>query len=427
MPPVSFLQSPPRWLRAIKRHRITSSGGPNFAYDLCVRHATPELLVTLDLSSLDTAFTSAEQIRLESMNRFAETFESCGFRREAFLSAYGLTEASLVVSAGFQSAPKTVLTTALENNRVVETRANTENAKSLVSCGLTLREQRVVIVNPETLTQCPPEQIGEIWVSGPTVALGYWRRPEETEITFRAFIADTGEGPFLRTGDLGFLHDRELFVTGRLKELIIIRGHNHYPQDIEMTVEQCHPALELGAGAAFSIEVDNEERLVVVQEVNHSEVLKLDGVVKLIRQAIAREHGIQVYSVQLVKVGSITRTASQKIQRHACRVNFLAASIEVLEAWQSDISSKGETSVASQSEHLDTLEAIKAWLTALMAAKLGADLSQIDEAQPITAFGLDSLGAIELAHAIEVDCTLSLPMWMLLQGPSILQLAAQII
>jgi acyl-CoA synthetase (AMP-forming)/AMP-acid ligase II len=264
MSPLAILQRPFRWLQAISRTRATVSGGPNFAYDLCVSKVSPEQRATLDLSSWEVAFNGAEPIRHETLDRFAAAFAPCGFRREAFYPCYGLAEATLMVSGGVKaSAPilRTFQSAALEQNRMVEVPAEHGAAQTLVGCGQGSSDQKIVIVNPESLSQCPPGQVGEIWVSGPSMARGYLNHPEETERTFLAFLPHTGEGPFLRTGDLGFVDGGELFITGRLKDLIIIRGINHYPQDIELTVERSHPALRPNAAAAFSVDVADEERL----------------------------------------------------------------------------------------------------------------------------------------------------------------------
>src|SRR6266571_6356936 len=225
MSPATILQRPFRWLQAISRNRITCSGGPNFIYDLCARKITAEQRSTLDLSSWDLAFNGAEPVRREVLERFAETFAPCGFRREAFSPCYGLAEATLVVSCGLQAVPPVVFTVqsaALGHNQVVAVSEESEGTQTFVGCGQSLGEQKIVIVHPETLSRCLPDEVGEIWISGPNIAQGYLNRPEDTNQTFRAYLKDTGEGPFLRTGDLGFLKDGELFVTGRLKDLIII-------------------------------------------------------------------------------------------------------------------------------------------------------------------------------------------------------------
>jgi acyl-CoA synthetase (AMP-forming)/AMP-acid ligase II len=334
MPSLAFLQKPLRWLQAISRYQATISGGPNFAYELCIRKIKPEPKASLDLSSWEVAFTGAEPVRAETIERFSAAFASCGFRREAFYPCYGMAEATLIVSGGVKSnfpVVRQIEAAALEQNQMVAASGKQEGARTIVGCGQTSADQKIVIVDPETHTLCPPGKVGEIWVCGPSVTQGYWNRPLETEETFRAYLADTGEGPFLRTGDLGFI-DGELFITGRIKDVIIIRGRNHYPQDIELTVEQSHPALLPGCGAAFSVEIDGEERLVVAQEVARTYLRKLDvnEVVRDIRQAVAQHHQLQVHAVLLLNPGNIPKTSSGKIQRQACRAEFLSGSLNVV-------------------------------------------------------------------------------------------------
>jgi acyl-CoA synthetase (AMP-forming)/AMP-acid ligase II len=333
MPNVSFIQQPVRWLQAISRYRATHSGGPNFAYDLCVRKVQQAQLAMLNLSSWGTALNAAEPIRKETLVRFAETFEPCGFRRSAFFPAYGLAESTLVVSGKHDPAFIAVEEDALAHNRVVETSDDQQSAYPLVGCGEAMPGTRIVVVHQEKRTLCADDEIGEIWVSSPSVGRGYWNNAEESSKTFQAFLADSGDGPFLRTGDLGFLKDGELFVTGRLKDLIIIRGYNHYPQDIEYTVEKSHPALRAGCSAAFSIEADGEERVVVVVEVARKLDAEVDvkSVCKAVRKAVAEDHDLSVYAIKLLKPGTIPKTSSGKIQRTACRSGFLTQSLQTVE------------------------------------------------------------------------------------------------
>lgn len=337
MSPADFLTKPIRWLQAISRYQATTSGGPNFAYDLCIRRTTPEQREGLDLSSWQVAFTGAEPVRAETMEQFAETFEPYGFRREAFYPCYGMAETTLFVTGGTKNnypVIKSVDAIALEQNKVEAVREGNK-VRKIVSCGHTWLEQEVAIANPETLTRVDDNGVGEIWVKGESVAKGYWNQPEKTKEIFQAYLADTGEGPFVRTGDLGFIQDDELFVTGRLKDVIIIRGQNHYPQDIELTVEKSHPALRAGCGAAFTVEVKNSERLVVVQEVERSYLRKLDTpeVVSSICQAVTAEHSLQPYATVLIKTGSIPKTSSGKVKRYACRSGFLDGSLNVINDW----------------------------------------------------------------------------------------------
>ncbi|MBD0385262.1 MAG: fatty acyl-AMP ligase [Nostoc sp. C3-bin3] len=353
MSPVEFLQKPIRWLQAISRYKATTSGGPNFAYDLCIRKVTPEQLATLDLSSWEVAFTGAEPVRAETLEQFASTFAPCGFRKEAFYPCYGMAETTLIVTGGEKTAlPITcnVEKAALEQNRIVKQPDDRKDSQIIVGCGQSPSDQKVIIVDPQSLTLCAPEQVGEIWVAGPSVAQGYWNQPEETEKTFNAYLADTNvnnsaaSGPFLRTGDLGFLQDGELFITGRLKDVIIVRGQNHYPQDIELTVEKSHPSLRAGCGAAFAIDFKNSERLVVVQEVERSYLRKLNvqEVIGQLRQAVAAHHGLEVFASVLVKTGSIPKTSSGKIRRQACRSAFLSGTLDVVEDWSENPQNKSK-------------------------------------------------------------------------------------
>ncbi len=335
--PMSFLQRPFRWLQAISRHRYTISGGPNFAYDLCVEKITAEQRATLDLSSWRLAFNGAEPVRASTLDRFATMFESCGFRREAFYPCYGMAESTLIITGGFKSALPVVRSfdsKALETGQVVDALPDEEGAQEMVGCGSVLLDQRLAIVDPHTLTRMPAERVGEIWVSGPSVAQGYWNRPEQTEQIFRAYLADSGEGPFLRTGDLGFLKDGELFITGRLKDLMIIRGRNYYPQDIELTAGKSHTRLRSGQGAAFTVELEGKQRLVLVHEVERRQQRELDPVFEAIRREVAAEHELPVDVIVLIKAGSIPKTSSGKIQRHAARQEFLDGTLEIVAEWR---------------------------------------------------------------------------------------------
>ncbi|HEY2892795.1 MAG TPA: aminotransferase class I/II-fold pyridoxal phosphate-dependent enzyme [Pirellulales bacterium] len=336
--PMSFLQKPYRWLKAISRYRCTISGGPNFAYDLCVRKITPDQLATLDLSNWCLAFNGAEPVRAETIDQFTKMFEPVGFRREAFYPCYGMAESTLIVSGGFKAAPPVVRTfdaLALESNQVLDALADEEGARELVGSGGNLLDERIVIADPDKMLAVAPDHVGEVWVCGPSVAQGYWNRPEETDGTFRAYLKDTGEGPFLRTGDLGFMKDGELFITGRLKDLIIIRGLNHYPQDIELTVGKSHPRLRPGNGAAFTIEIGGADRLVIVHEIERRQQRELDGVFDAIRKEVASEHELQLEAVVLIKAGSIPKTSSGKIQRHACKQGFLDGALDIVAEWKS--------------------------------------------------------------------------------------------
>ncbi|MEI2579696.1 fatty acyl-AMP ligase [Scytonema sp. PRP1] len=333
MSPLSFIKRPYLWLKAMSRVRATHSCAPNFAYDLCVRKVAPEQRATLDLSNWGVAVNGSEPVRADVLRQFAQTFEPCGFKMTSFCPGYGLAEATLKVTTVRKGDLPTfykVDAEALEQNQVIEATESQEKAYTLVGCGYSEIDAKIVIVNPKELTCCAPSEVGEIWVSSASVAGGYWRYPEETEKTFHAYLKDTGSGPFLRTGDLGFLKNGELFVTGRIKDVIIIRGSNYYPQDIELTVEQSHPALRAGCGAAFAVEVQSQERLVVVQEIERSYLHKLDvdEVVGNICQALKAEHELEPYATVLLKTGSLPKTSSGKIQRQTCRTQFLEKTLD---------------------------------------------------------------------------------------------------
>lgn len=443
MSPVAFLQSPIRWLQAISHYRATTSGGPNFAYDLCVHKITLEQRSNLDLNSWDVAFNGAEPIRADTLDRFTVAFESCGFRREAFYPCYGLAEATLMVTGGEKAALPVIgkfEAVALGRKRITETLAEGDRTQTLVGCGRTLPDQEIVIADPEILISCSPDQMGEIWMSGPSITQGYWNRLKETEHTFRAYLADTGEGPFLRTGDLGFLKDGELFISGRIKDLIIIRGRNHYPQDIELSVEQSHPALQPGCGAAFSVDVDGEQRLVVVQELKRTHRnANVEEVAQMIRQAVAEEHELQVYGVVLIRPMSIPKTSSGKIQRHLCRARFLEGDLKVIGSSiltadalsDSVLSIQPEASLTHEALILSEPTAHRSRLTRYLqeqiAQALGIVSSQIDPRQPVTSLGIDSLIAVELQNRIETYLGVSIPAVNFLEGLNIEQLATRII
>ncbi len=337
MSPMTFLQKPFRWLSAITRFRATTSGGPNFAYEHCIQKITPEQRKQLDLSSWKLAFNGAEPVRAETLRQFAEKFAPCGFRPEAFYPCFGLAEATLIVSGGYVAKPPVISSfdsASLARGKVQQVAGGSPMARVLVGCGQTLPDQKIVIANPETMMTCPPNEIGEIWASGPSMAQGYWMRPDLTETTFHAHLQDTGDGPFLRTGDLGFMRDGELFVTGRLKDLIILRGVNYYPQDIELTVQRCHPRLRADCGAAFALEKGGREQLVLVFEVERHKQGQFGEVVQAIRRAVACEHDLNVEAIVLIRAGTVPKTSSGKIQRHACRQSYLDGTLDVVGQWQ---------------------------------------------------------------------------------------------
>ncbi|MGW4975712.1 fatty acyl-AMP ligase [Streptomyces mirabilis] len=319
--PLHFLQRPARWLTALSRYRPHTSGGPNFAYELCLKHATPELLDGLDLGRWKVAFNGAEPVRAATLRRFTETFAPAGFRREALYPCYGLAEATLIVTGGSVDTPPT-LAAAPGPGAHVDAAA--------VGSGRPIPGTTVVIADPERREELPEGEVGEIWASGAGVAKGYWRNALATRETFRATLKDRPDR-FLRTGDLGFLREGELFVTGRLKDLMVIDGRNHYPQDLELSAEMSHGALRPGCTAAFSVDGGVEgEQPVIVAETAPDAAADSERITEVIRSAIGEAHGLAVRDVVLVHPGTIPKTSSGKIQRHASRAAYLADALAVV-------------------------------------------------------------------------------------------------
>jgi len=322
MAPATFLQNPLRWLAAISKYRATHSSAPNFAYELCVHKITEGERAALDLSSWKKACNAAEPIRPQTLDQFARAFEPCGLTRAAIFPGYGLAEATLIVSGGGISGPPTVRCfdpVLLRQNEALEA----EGGQALAASGKPCPGVTVIIVGPDQ-TPLDDGRIGEIWVSSGSVAEGYWQDGIAFAEVFRAYLSD-GRGPFLRTGDLGFLYRGELYVTGRTKDTIVIRGQKHCPQDIEYTAEHSHSALRPDGGAAFSVVHGDEERLVIAHELEPHSVGKTDytEVFGNMQQVIAEIHGLQVFEAVLLKAGGLPRTTSGKIQRSLCKERFL--------------------------------------------------------------------------------------------------------
>lgn len=335
MSPSSFLKRPYRWLEMISTYGVTVGGGPNFGYDLCVRRVTDEQLATLDLSKWVIACNGAEPIRAETLRAFAERFAPAGFRPENFFPCYGMAETTLLISGtplGRAPVFRPVDAAGLERGELLPA-DDQAPVRTLVSSGVVREDFDVRVVDPETLEQLPDGQVGELWVKGGSVAAGYWAHPVSTKETFDAGIAGT-QGPdasgWLRTGDLGVLDGGELYVTGRLKEMILINGRNLYPHDVERAVQGLHPALGTGAGAVFSVDTDREQ-LVIVQEVRaNAGPVDPAALTAAVQREIAREFAVPVANVVLVKPSTVRRTTSGKIQRTLMRRLFVEGRITPL-------------------------------------------------------------------------------------------------
>ena len=421
MRPADFLRHPLRWLQEISRTRATTSGGPNFAYDLCVRKTTEEERSRLDLSSWRVAFNGSEPVRGETMEKFAQAFESSGFRAEAFHPCYGLAEATLFVSGGISWSPG-------------------DTSRRVVPCGLVSPDRRVLIVDPDTCEERTAGDIGEIWISGDSAAQSYWHRPEETRANLGARLADTGEGPFVRSGDLGFADDHRLYVMGRIKDLIVIRGRHYHPQDIELTAEGSSPVLRRGRGAAFTVTEGGEDQLVVAYEVNRQlddvddvddvDNADIDGIVTAIRAAVAAEHGVAVHTVVLVPPGGIPRTPNGKVQRRLTAASFVRGELAELGRGTLGRASAGGSACLDRRALLTApadgrRDLLQEYLCRLIASACQIDHADMPDA-PLLALGVDSCAMVSIQHSIRADLDVHLTATDLAQASSISDLAIRL-
>lgn len=424
MSPTAFLKSPEFWLQTISDEKATITGAPNFAFEHCVKKVDPEKAKSLDLSSLRLFFCGAEPIRWEALQKFAKQFSTVGFRDDVFYPCYGMAEATLMATGGdgAQRLKGLVLDRGeLEHNRVKilsgspsEFEQTSDDARStvIVNCGHSHLNMKVAVVDPSSQSSLPENEIGEVWLAGPSIAQGYWDLPEETETAFLNGAeqgANEGEEElsWFRTGDLGFIHEGDLFVTGRIKDVIIIRGQNHYPQEIEQTVAGVHPALVQGGTAAFSIDQENAEELVIVQELDrHARNEDLEPIVKEIREAISREHELDVAAIVLVRQAQVPRTSSGKVQRQQCKSLYLARELKVIHLWErpSATDSPNEVQplvIESNSSLAECQQAIEEWMIDWIASRGGEVIESLDRDTPFSEMGLDSISAVELSFELE--------------------------
>ncbi len=423
MSPLSFFARPIRWLRTFAEFDANCSAAPDFAYDHCIQKVSAEERKNLDLSNWEVAINGAEMIRPETLDRFVEAFGPCGFKREAFYPSYGMAESTLMVSCGLRGSAvvtKTVDLASLSEHHVVEVSPGAENSRAFVGCGQAVRTGKVLIVDPETCQRLPDGEVGEIWLAGPSVARGYWNNPPATEERFRAFTADD-QGPYLRTGDLGFLDRGEVYITGRLKDVIIVWGRNHYPQDIEQTVERVHPDLKPYGSAVFSAELGGRERVVLVQELRRPQKHDLPKLMEEIRNEVAAEHQIPLDAIVFVKLGTVPKTSSGKIQRSIAREEFLAGVLDEVARWEGDLqpvrAPKPEEYVAPRNATEQALTEI--WREALGVERVGIHDNFFD-------LGGHSLLATQLATRMAPRFEVEMPLRDLFERPTIAQLAEYI-
>lgn len=429
MSPLAFLERPMRWLRAVSRFQARVSGGPNFAYDLCARRVTPAEVAALDLFHWRVAFNGAEPVRVETMDRFAEVFGPAGFRKEVYFPCYGLAEATLLVTGGGVARVE-VRSTLLQRGAITD--GTPDDRRTLVSCGTTRADQQVVIVAPDTRVRCASHEVGEIWTRSDSVARGYWNRPDESERTFGAVLAGEPGQTYLRTGDLGFVRDSELYVTGRLKDLIIVRGRNYYPQDLEETAEGAHPDVRPGCSAAFSVDGDGEEQVVLVVEVRSPAAH--EAVVAAVRQAVAEQHELHVQTVVSLAPRTIPKTSSGKIQRRECRTAFLAG--ELAEVGRTASTSPVVTRTAiEQAERRSILllpteernRRIEDLVTTELARVLRIDPATIGRSTPLATLGLDSMMALDATDGLETVFGVSLDSAVLWRHPTVAEMATWLV
>jgi acyl-CoA synthetase (AMP-forming)/AMP-acid ligase II len=335
--PSGFMQRPLAWLRAISHYRAEITASPNFAYDLCVARLRPDQMEGVDLSAWKIILVGAEPIRAATLDKFIETFAPYGLAASAVNPGFGMAEATLIVSmspVGAGVDRRRLSRSALQAN-LVRDAADPDDAQALVGCGYPIPDSRLAIVDPQTLRRLPAGTIGELWIEGAHVARAYWDNRQASDASLHARIESEG-GTWLRSGDLGFLDAQgQLFITGRIKDLIIIRGTNHYPQDIELTVERAHPALTQNGGAVFSVPDERgEEQLVVVQEVERTARNRIDPneIAGIIREAVAEQHEVFARHIVLIRPQSLPKTTSGKIQRSLTRKLWLESKLDYLTA-----------------------------------------------------------------------------------------------
>lgn len=426
MSPMSFMQRPVRWLKTISKYQATTSGGPNFAYQLCVDKVTEDEMHGLNLSSWGLAFNGAEPVRASTLEQFSRKFERVGFSNTSHFPCYGMAETTLIVAGGPRQSPPVVKhfdSRRLDARMVTQVSEDARDARSLVGCGQATKNESILIVDTDTLKPLPENSIGEIWIQSPSVGLGYWEKEEVTQDIFQARTADN-DGPYLRTGDLGFWSEGQIYVAGRVKDLIIVRGVNRYPQDIEQTVEECHESISSSASAAFADDSGPRERLIITVEVQRSLEDDWNPVVLAIRRSVTQGHELPPDAVVLVRHGSLPRTSSGKIQRHACLRDFREGNLRVIHQWLSwddDLPEQAPMIAASTVDHtrsgarrgnfgstppfkktrdpdIDIVELVKRAVKTV--AQERAKLLDLDT-NIVVDLGLDSLERLQIAHVLE--------------------------
>lgn len=412
MPPTAFLLKPVRWLKAIAEHGAAVSCAPNFAFDLCVDAIDDATAGTLDLSHWKVVASGAEPVLPPTLRRFGRKFFKCGFNPIGFVPCYGLAESTLLVCArkpDYNKPPSSIAVdkSALKQRRIELRERESADVKEFVSCG-TPDANQIAIVDTESLAALPENHVGEIWIRGDSTSPGYWNDAQRTVDVFNAKL--NGFSDWYRTGDLGFLHNGEIYIAGRLKDLIIVHGKNHYPGDIERTAQATHDTLMMDSGAVFSIDVEGIERIVIAQEIKQArardftnDATLADTVIEAVKEAINRQHEVQVHGVMLTKPGRIFKTSSGKIRRSACRDAYVAQQFEHVGNWQSLELQRflaGETVVRNEAHvgsfDVITPEAIEQQVLNWISQRIGVAIGEIDATANATSLGLDSVDVMSL-------------------------------
>ncbi|SLM32891.1 putative Polyketide synthase modules and related protein [Desulfamplus magnetovallimortis] len=420
--PITFIKNPFVWLKAIDIYGGTHTQAPNFAFERCILKISEEQKKDLNLSTMRVASNGAEPIRRETVFDFISTFVPCGFPPRAFFQAYGMAEATLAATTKPYDGPiemchvdafaleheykvvppggsnKNIEPVKIESLEQISALKDSPeltlpNARWIVSCGIPY--MNIVIAHVKTLERCADGEVGEIWISDPSVASGYWQKPEETYKTFAARLSDAPEeGPFLRTGDLGFMLNGQMYFTGRLKDLIIIDGVNHYPQDIEWTVEECHPAIRPGQCVAFSVEEDCQEKLVILAEVNPMD--NWDELFSSVRKAVAEHHELTLHTFVALKKGGIYKTSSGKVQRRGSKTAFINDNLDSFAVWN-----RPKSTIISTIISTEATDKIRSWLIKAVSKYLSLPEHAVDPSASFADHGMNSRTGVELAGEME--------------------------
>ena len=423
MSPIDFIRDPALWLRCIHKYSATHCGGPNFGYDSCINSVQESDIEVVDLSRWESAYNGSEPIRHHTINNFAEKFAPFGFQMKSFYPCYGLAEATLIVSGSdLHEEPESLVVDkkSLEQNKIVQLNFGDKGGHSLVSSGYAVPDTQIKIVEPDTHFESKEGRIGEVWCKGPSVSEGYWKNLETSKEIFDAYIVPEGikengalnikDGPYMRTGDLGFFNGSDLYITGRYKELIILDGRNHYPQDIELTSQQSIENLRKGIASSFSIENDERECLVIIQEIPGGLIKDLDffELSKTIFSRVVKVHETKVEDILLVKPLIIPRTSSGKIQRLLCRDMYLNKRIEYLFSYKEYLQNKKESNQSSNNINESRLEKsnysyseILDWILNKLSVISGINKNEIDPDESFNRYGVDSKNAIKLSGELE--------------------------